>query len=62
MAALVDEENGETRLVYPIKMLIKKDVPGNASGWNGYDLSFSGDSAIQAPTVTNPPDSGELGI
>jgi hypothetical protein len=62
LAALVEEENGETRLVYPLRMKINTDVPGSSSGWNGYDLSFSGDGTKQAPSVTNAPDSGELGI
>jgi hypothetical protein len=53
LAALITEYNGENRLVYPLRMKINTDVPGTAPGWNGYELSFSGESAFQSPTVTS---------
>jgi hypothetical protein len=62
LAALVEEENGETRLVYPLRMKINSDVPGSSTGWNGYDLNFSGESARRAQTVTFGSDSEDLGI
>ena len=55
LAALVTEINGETRLVFPLRLKMEKSVPGTPSGWNGYDLLFSGEGNKQSPTVTNLP-------
>jgi hypothetical protein len=53
LAAIVSEQNGENRLVYPLRMKINTDVPGTASGWNGYDLYFSGEGKIKTQTITS---------
>jgi hypothetical protein len=55
LASLVTEINGETRLVFPLRLKMEKSVPGTPSGWNGYDLLFSGEGNKQSPAVTNLP-------
>jgi hypothetical protein len=55
LAALVNEMNGESRLVFPLRLKMEKSVPGTPSGWNGYDLLFSGEGNKQSPTITNLP-------
>lgn len=55
LAALVTEVNGESRLVYPLRMKYIATVQGTASGKNVYDLNFLGEGAIKSPTVTSVP-------
>ena len=55
LAALVTEINGETLLVFPLRLKMEKRVPGTPSGWNGYDLLFAGEGNIQSHTVTDLP-------
>lgn len=53
LAAIVTDENGNNWLVYPLRMKMSSDLPGTASGWNGYDLSFSGESSKRSPEITS---------
>ncbi len=53
LAAIVTDENGYNWLVYPLHLLIDSSLPGTASAWNGYDLSFTGESSKRSPEITS---------
>jgi hypothetical protein len=59
LAALVTEVNGESRLIYPLRMKYGATVQGTIAGKNGYDLNFSGEGATKSPTVTSVPGESE---
>lgn len=54
-AALVTDMNGTSFLVFPLRILRKKQIPGQISSINAIMLNLTGQSNIESPVITDLP-------
>ena len=54
-AALVTDFNGTTLLVFPLRILRKKQIPGQFSSKNAVLVQMTGQSNLEAPVITDLP-------
>ncbi len=53
LVLLLTDMNNESHLLYPVRMLRQRTVPGQATALNVTRVEFSGEHKYEAPIVTN---------
>lgn len=54
-AALVTDMNGTSFLVFPVRILRKKQIPGQITSINAIMLNLTGSSITESPVITDLP-------
>lgn len=53
LVILATDMNDESHLIYPLRMAVIRNIPGQASGLNATEVRFTGDWTHESPSVTN---------